>query len=53
VKVPESYFEALRGYLVAHGAPVAFYSDKHTVFRVNQEAKGGPGMTQFGVLLRS
>ena len=44
----ESYFEALRGYLVVHGAPVAFYSDKHTVFRVNREAKGGPGMTQFG-----
>jgi len=45
----ESYFEALRGYLVAHGAPLAFYSDKHTVFRVNKpEAKGGSGMTQFG-----
>jgi transposase len=44
----ESYFEALRGYLVAHGTPVAFYSDKHTVFRVNREAKGGPRMTQFG-----
>ena len=43
-----SYFEALHGYLVAHGAPVAFYSDKHTVFRVNRDAKGGPGMTQFG-----
>jgi len=28
---------------------VAFYSDKHTVFRVpNQAAKSGYGMTQFG-----
>src|SRR5882757_1389521 len=44
----ESYFAALRAYLCMHGAPVAFYSDKHTVFRVNREAKGGPGMTQFG-----
>jgi hypothetical protein len=44
----DSYFEALRGYLTIHGAPVAFYSDKHTVFRVNRDAKGGPGMTQFG-----
>lgn len=44
----ESYFEALRSYFTIHGAPVAFYSDKHTVFRVNREAKGGPGMTQFG-----
>ena len=26
-----------------------FYSDKHTVFRVNKpDAKGGSGMTQFG-----
>jgi transposase len=44
----ESYFEALRGYLQAHGRPIAFYSDKHTVFRVNRDAKGGPGVTQFG-----
>ena len=45
----ESYFEALQGYLTAHGCPVAFYSDKHTVFRVNRrDAKGGSGMTQFG-----
>jgi hypothetical protein len=28
---------------------VAFYSDKHSVFRVNKpDAKGGSGMTQFG-----
>jgi hypothetical protein len=44
----ENYFEALRGYLQAHGRPIAFYSDKHTVFRVNRDAKGGPGVTQFG-----
>ena len=44
-----SYFEALRGYLDAHGCPVAFYSDKHSVFRVNRpDTKGGQGMTQFG-----
>ena len=44
-----SYFECLRGYLDAHGCPVAFYSDKHSVFRVNRkEPKGGQGMTQFG-----
>jgi len=44
-----SYFEALEGYLAAHGRPLAFYSDKHSVFRVAQtEAKGGQGMTQFG-----
>jgi len=44
-----SYFECLRGYLDIHGLPVAFYSDKHSVFRVvRKEAKGGQGMTQFG-----
>jgi transposase len=44
-----AYFEALRGYLAAHGRPLAFYSDKNTVFRVSKaEAKGGQGMTQFG-----
>jgi len=43
------YFQATREYLEAHGKPVAFYSDKHGVFRVNQTgAIGGDGMTQFG-----
>ena len=45
----ESYFQALRGYLDDHGCPVAFYSDKHSVFRsVNQNTKGAQSMTQFG-----
>lgn len=45
----ETYFAALRGYLETHGCPVAFYSDKHTVFRVaKQDARGGQGLTQFG-----
>lgn len=44
-----SYFETLAQYLQAHGRPVAFYSDKHTVFRVAQQgAKSGHGMTQLG-----
>jgi hypothetical protein len=43
------YFEATRAYLQRHGKPVAFYSDKHGVFRVNRkDAAGGDGMTQFG-----
>ena len=45
----DSYFEALNGYLTTHGCPTAFFSDKHTVFRVNRpDANGGSGMTQFG-----
>jgi winged helix-turn helix protein len=44
-----AYFRAARAYLARYGKPVAFYSDKHAVFRVNgKEAKGGDGMTQFG-----
>ncbi|MGO8063739.1 hypothetical protein ACC716_36905, partial [Rhizobium johnstonii] len=40
---------ALELYLRNHGAPIAFYSDKHSVFRVaKKDAKGGQGMTQFG-----
>ena len=43
------YFRARRSYLGTHGKPVALYSDKHGVFRVNsKDAVGGEGMTQFG-----
>jgi glucokinase len=35
--------------LSRHGKPVAFYSDKHSIFRVsNENAVSGNGMTQFG-----
>lgn len=44
-----TYFEALELYLTRHGAPIAFYSDKHSVFRVaKKDARGGQAMTQFG-----
>jgi hypothetical protein len=44
-----TYFEALELYLKRHGAPIAFYSDKHSVFRVaKKDARGGQGVTQFG-----
>ena len=43
-----SYFEALDRYLTTHGRPVAFYSDKHTVFRVPKPSEHMTGMTQFG-----
>lgn len=44
-----TYFEALALYLKEHGAPIAFYSDKHSVFRVaKKDPRGGQGMTQFG-----
>jgi transposase len=44
-----SYFAALRGYIADHGKPLALYSDKYGVFRVNaKEAISGTGETQFG-----
>lgn len=44
-----SYFEALEGYLKEHSLPVCFYSDKHSVFRVNRRSvKDSHEMTQFG-----
>jgi len=49
-----SYFAAMRSYLEQHGKPVALYSDKAGVFRVNKkEAQGGTGVTQFGRALGS
>jgi hypothetical protein len=48
----ESTFDYMRetcAYIERHGRPIAFYSDKHAIFRVNnREAASGDGMTQFG-----
>lgn len=44
-----TYFEATRGYLERYGKSLAFYSDKASVFRINnKQATGGDGQTQFG-----
>jgi hypothetical protein len=43
------YFESTRSYLGRHGKPVAFYSDKAAIFRVNaKDPRAGDGYTQFG-----
>jgi hypothetical protein len=43
------YFEATREYIERYGEPLAFYSDKASIFRVNNAAAvNGPGHTQFG-----
>ena len=49
----ESFFgygQAVRHYLERYGKPLAFYSDKHGIFRVNQPRPLGEssGLTQFG-----
>jgi transposase len=44
-----SYFAATQRYLPRYGKPVAFYSDKNGIFKVNiPNALTGSGMTQFG-----
>jgi transposase len=44
-----SYFAATRRYLQRHGRPVAFYSDKHSIFRLTKPgATSSTGLTQFG-----
>ncbi|MFL9912300.1 ISNCY family transposase [Paraburkholderia fungorum] len=43
-----SYFEATRGYLERYGKPVAFYSDKASVFRPTHTQTGDRGVTHFG-----
>ncbi len=45
------YMLATREYLDKHGKPVAFYSDKHAVFRVSQAETRRTGITQFGRVL--
>src|SRR5439155_23291643 len=44
------YFASTSAYLQRHGKPVAFYSDKHSIFRVYHDGTTGRarGVTQFG-----
>ena len=41
-----AYMETLRGHLAEHGRPVALYSDRYSVFRVNRKG-GEDAPTQF------
>ena len=44
-----NYFKVLTDYFQTYGLPMALYSDKHGVFRVNMKsAQSGNGLTQFG-----
>jgi len=48
------YFRATRRYLERHGKPMAFYSDRLSVFHVHarERAQNGRGLSQFGRALR-
>ena len=44
-----AYLAALRDQILTHGRPLAFYSDRHGIFRVNaKDAQSGDGKTEFG-----
>jgi len=43
-----SYFEATRAYIERYGKPVAFYSDKYSVFRKTAASGTGDSVTHFG-----
>ncbi len=43
-----SYCQAAEGYFKQSGKPVAFYSDKHGIFRVNVPSLATEALTQFG-----
>ena len=48
-----NYFSAVRSYINEFGKPLAFYSDKFGVFRVNMpNPLSGTGLTQFGRALK-
>ena len=48
------YFRATHRYIDRHGKPMAFYSDRHSIFHVQarDRAQSGPGLSQFGRALR-
>ena len=45
------YMLSTRAYIEQYGKPLAFYSDKHSVFRVNQKSCQDSKITQFGRIL--
>lgn len=46
---PAGYLAALHDQVLAHGRPLAFYSDRHGIFRVNaKDAQSGDGKAEFG-----
>jgi len=49
VESTRAYLETLRCHVLEHGCPLAFYSDRHGIFKVNaKDARSGDGKTEFG-----
>lgn len=53
IQIDGSYHDWFEGraYIEQYGKPLAFYSDKHSVFRVNQKSSQDSQITQFGRIL--
>jgi len=50
----QAYMAATKSHLQRYGRPAATYSDRHSIFRVNQlEAESGNGLTQYGRALNT
>ncbi len=50
----ETYFQSISNYLKKHGKPISFYTDRLSVFRVNNNKEGyrKSGLTQVGRALK-
>ena len=49
-----AYMDGLKSYIKKYGRPVSFYSDRHSIFRINtDEPKDGNTLTQFGRALKT
>jgi len=47
VETTAGYFHSIYAYLKQHGKPVAFYSDRHSIFRINTPNAVEDAQTQF------
>ena len=52
LETTQAYMETLAAYLTQHDRPVALYSDKHSIFRVNHPEREGE-LTQFTRALKT
>jgi transposase len=48
----QGYFELARQHILEYGVPLAFYSDKFGVFRINVESTQETALTQFGLAMQ-
>ena len=48
----EGYFKLAREYIERYGMPLAFYNDKHSIFRINRPSASEHAETQFSRAMR-